>query len=514
MPGTTGLELARLIKARKRNEHIPILFLTSYMLDEDEVLEAYGVGGVDYLSKPINPEILRSKVAVFVNLFRTTRALARTNEALQKEITEREQIEEELRMAKEQLETRVLERTAELAQANDEVRKSEEQLRLADRRKDEFLATLAHELRNPIAPIRYAAQVLHLKGPTSTEVRWAIDLIERQTQHMARLIDDLLDVNRITRNSLELRKEVVELATVITGAVETSRPQIERGGYEFIVQLPSDPVYVEADVVRLAQVFSNLLNNAAKYGKNPNGRSCITLTAERRGDSVAVAIRDSGVGISPAMLPRIFDMFTQVGRSLEQSEGGLGIGLSLAKRLVEMHRGSIHVQSEGLGKGSEFSVMLPVVQPAVKVAAAAAASAAGLPSPLHWRVLIADDNRDVVEAFEVMLQMLGHEVLTANDGIEAVEKAAAHHPDVIVLDIGMPKLNGYEAARRIRQNNHGRQAVLIAVTGWGDVKDKRLSEAAGFNYHLVKPVDPVALTQLLESLDNARSASHTADQQE
>jgi len=508
MPGTTGLELARLIKARKRNEHVPILFLTSYTLDEQEVLEAYGVGGVDYLSKPINPEILRSKVAVFVNLFRTTQALARANEALQNEIGERIQAQEQLRLAKEQLETRVLERTAELARANEEVSRNEEQLRLADRRKDEFLATLAHELRNPLAPVRYALQVLNLRGPMSQEMRWAIELIERQTQNMSRLIDDLLDVNRIARNSLELKKARIELADIIDGAIETSKPWIERFGCELKVDTPRERIYLDADMVRLTQVFSNLLNNAAKYGKGHDGAGRITLAAGLKGNTVSVAITDTGVGISAATLPHIFDMFTQVGRSLEQSEGGLGIGLALAKRLVEMHGGVIEARSEGLGKGSAFIVTLPVASAVPEKAAPARGAAAG--EGPKYRVLIADDNRDVTEVFEVMLTLMGHTVESAHDGMEAVEKAASFHPDVIMLDIGMPSLNGYDAARRIRETDTGKKAVLIAITGWGDAKDKRQSDEAGFNHHLVKPVDPLALAELLSSLQSPMPRNRAA----
>lgn len=503
MPGTSGLELAQLIKARKRNQHIPILFLTAHTLDEKEILHAYGVGGVDYLSKPINPAILRSKVAVFVDLFRTTRALAGAVEALHNEINERQKAEEELRVAKEELESRVFERTAELAQANHEVRENEARLRQADRRKDEFLATLAHELRNPIAPIRYAVQVVNLKGPNTKEVRWAVEVIERQTQHMARLIDDLLDVNRITRNSLELRKERVELSRVIRAAVETSQPMIERGGHELTVDLPTEPIFLDADIVRLAQVFSNLLNNAAKYGKEAESRGHIRLTARIDGKNLVVAVKDSGVGISSSMLPHIFDMFTQVGRSLEQSEGGLGIGLSLAKRLVEMHGGIIAARSEGPGKGSEFIVTLPV-------AAATPAQTVTMPAntapevPSGQRVLIADDNPDVAEAFEVMLQTLGHDVVTAHDGVDALEKAAKFRPDVMVLDIGMPKLNGYDTARAARQESWGKNITLIALTGWGSEKDKLQSEDAGFDIHLVKPVDPISLGKLLDSLQTAK----------
>jgi len=492
MPGTSGLELARLIKARKRNQHVPILFLTAQMLDERDVVYAYNVGAVDYLSKPVNPNILRSKVTVFIDLFRSNRALVH-------EIERREHVQEELRNAKEELESRVLERTAELEKANDDIRNSEAALREADRRKDEFLATLAHELRNPIAPIRYAVQVMNLKGPTTTEVRWAIDVIERQTKHMARLIDDLLDVNRITRNTLELRKERVTLGAVINAAIETSGPLLERSGCELTVTIPAGVIDVEADVVRLAQVFSNLLNNSAKYAKSEHGEGRVWLSVDPRPTTVAVTIKDNGIGIAPAMLPRIFDMFTQVGRSLEQSEGGLGIGLSLAKRLVEMHGGTIEATSEGHGKGSQFVVTLPLaMEAAIPQEVPPAVSNNGRTGK---RILIADDNTDVVEAFEVMLRMLGHEVEIAHDGIQALEIAERSRPEVIVLDIGMPQLNGYDAARRIRQMPWSENAVLIALTGWGDEKDRRKSEDAGFDVHLVKPVDPVTLSNLLDTIE-------------
>jgi PAS domain S-box-containing protein len=624
MPGTDGLELARLIKQRKRSQHVPILFLTAHSLDEQEILQAYDVGGVDFLSKPVNPDILRSKIAVFADLFRTTRALASTVEALNAEVAERQHAQEQLRVAKDELETRVLERTAELARANREVRDNEERLKMAlavaqvatwewdlatgkmrwsadpevvfgfppgsfgpnlrishavhaddvatletafhramktgdfdaeyralrpdgtvvwiadrgrvvkdsnneptrilgisvdltrrkgleeallesDRRKDEFLATLAHELRNPLAPIRYAVKVVELKGPESPELRWAIQVIERQTQHMARLVDDLLDVNRITRNKLELRKENVELASVISAAVEASRPMIEENRQKLIVNLPSEPIVLDADTVRLAQVFSNLLNNASKYSKLPEGGGTISLNARADGASAVVIIRDSGIGITAPMLPRIFDMFTQVGRSLGQSEGGLGIGLALAKRLVEMHGGSIEAHSEGLGKGSEFTVRLPLRQSMDVQAKTPSESTSSPEQGPKRRILIADDNPDVVESFEVMLHMLGHEVETAFDGLEALEKAQQFQPQAIVLDIGMPNLDGLETARRLRQQPWTRSVVLIAITGWGDEDTKRESAEAGFDIHLVKPVDPMTLANILDNLDESKA---------
>ena len=269
---------------------------------------------------------------------------------------------------------------------------------------------------------------------------------------------------------------------------------------------------MDADVVRLAQVFSNLLNNAAKYGKGVQERGHIWLTVEDAGNSVVITVKDTGVGIAPSMLPRIFDMFTQVGRSLEQSEGGLGIGLSLAKRLVEMHGGTIEACSEGLGKGSEFIVTLPVFAATALQDPKLSTKSAVAEGLSKHRILIADDNLDVTETFQVMLQILGHEVETAHDGIEALGKAEQFRPNVIVLDIGMPKLNGYDTARRIRQKPWSRNVVLIAITGWGNDKDKRQSEEAGFNFHLVKPVDPMALGDLLNSLELSEQARRAINQ--
>jgi CheY-like chemotaxis protein len=379
----------------------------------------------------------------------------------------------------------------------------EEELLDSDRRKDQFLATLAHELRNPLAPVRYAVKVLDLKGPATPEIGWAIDVIERQTQHMTRLIDDLLDVNRISRNALELRKGNVELSAVIQAAIEASRPFIEQNQQELLLDLPEEPIYLEADSVRLAQVFSNLLNNAAKFSKVPDGTPAkIGIAVRREGSAATVTVRDSGIGIAPQMLPKVFDMFTQVGRALGQSEGGLGIGLALAKSLVEMHGGTIEAHSDGLGKGSAFKVRLPLTQ---TVKPATESPTATQSATVKRRILIADDNPDVLESFEVMLRMLGHEVETAVDGTEVLVKAAQFWPEVVVLDIGMPKMDGLETARRLRQQPWGREAILIAVTGWGNEKDKRHTAEAGFDVHLVKPVDAMTILKHLDKSDQSKA---------
>jgi PAS domain S-box-containing protein len=367
----------------------------------------------------------------------------------------------------------------------------EQALAEADRKKDEFLATLAHELRNPLAPIRNALQLLKMTGGNPEVSRQAREIMERQVQQMVRLVDDLLDLSRITRSKIELHKECVGLAAVLQSAVETSRPLIEAADHRLSVTLPAKPVYVDADVIRLAQVFSNLLNNAAKFTER-GGQ--IWLTAEREGSDAVVTVRDSGVGIPAPMLPRIFEMFTQVDRSLERSHSGLGVGLTLVKRLVDLHGGSVEARSEGHGRGSEFIVRLPVVfVPATESLAGDQVDAIRT----KHRILIVDDNEDAAASMDMVLRIMGNEVQVAHDGLEAVDRAATFSPNVVLLDIGMPKLNGYDAARRIRQLTNGKDMVLVALTGWGQDEDKRRATEAGFDHHLTKPVDPAALEQLL-----------------
>ncbi len=371
----------------------------------------------------------------------------------------------------------------------------------ADRRKDEFLATLAHELRNPLAPIRNAVQMLRLKGPDEPELHWGRDLIERQVEHLTRLIDDLLDISRITRNRLELRKQRVELAEVITAAVESSRPAIEQGGHELTVTLPSQPIYLNGDLVRLAQVFLNLLTNAAKYTEH-GGR--IWLTAERQSSDVVVRVKDTGVGIPAEKLPRLFEMFFQVDRTLERSQGGLGIGLSLVRQLVELHGGRVVARSEGVGKGSEFIVSLPVLIDNSKPPQSPAPSGNGRTKSPDRRILVVDDNRDSADSLAMLLRLTGNEVHTAYDGVAGVETAERVRPDVVLLDIGMPKLNGYEVCRRIRGEAWGKGLMLIALTGWGQDDDHRRTVEAGFDAHMVKPVDPTALAELFASRSQAQ----------
>jgi PAS domain S-box-containing protein len=374
-------------------------------------------------------------------------------------------------------------------------------LKETDRRKDEFLAMLAHELRNPLAPIRNAVQIFRAKGPPVPELQWARDVIDRQVFQLTRLVDDLLDVSRITRGKIELRKERVQLAAIVNSAVEASRPLIEKWGHEFTVTLPPEPIYLEADQTRLAQALLNLLNNAAKYTEQ-GGR--IWLTAERDGEHVVIRVKDTGIGIPQEMLPRIFDMFTQVDRSLERSQGGLGIGLTLVQSLVERHGGTVKAHSGGPGKGSEFVVRLPVAAESKDRGQDGAAGIEKVAAPAKCRILVVDDNQDAADSLAMLLRILGNEVHTAHDGLEAVGAAGVFRPDVVLLDIGLPKLNGYEAGRRIREQQ-GKGVVLIALTGWGQEEDRRRSKEAGFDYHMTKPVEFDALQELLAGFKTAAS---------
>jgi PAS domain S-box-containing protein len=374
-------------------------------------------------------------------------------------------------------------------------RQLEESLREADRHKDEFLAMLAHELRNPLSPIRNAVQVLLVQEASEPQLQWALKVIDRQVQQMARLLDDLLDVSRISHNKLDLRKEPVELAAVVQSAIETSRPLIDDGGHGLTVDLPPDPVFLDADPVRLAQVFSNLLNNAAKY---TDAGGHIRLTGQQQGSDVVISVRDDGIGISAEALPRIFDMFSQGNEATERSQGGLGIGLSLVRGLVELHGGSVEARSNGPRRGSEFVVRLPSL-----VQAAVAPPRTGDGNEVRAtkrRLLIVDDRKDNADGLAMLLKMMGHEVQTAYDGEEAVVAAAQFKPEVVLLDIGMPGLDGYETCRHIRRQPGGKEVYLIALTGWGKTDDRRRTEEAGFDYHMVKPVDPDTLVKLLASL--------------
>jgi signal transduction histidine kinase len=508
MPDMDGFEAARLIHEHPRFERTPIIFVTGVHVSELDRLKGYKVGAVDYVSIPVVPEILRSKVAVLVelyckrrelsdlnrNLAEANERLAEANNALQAEKTrELQALNSSLQMANLKMERTNVVLQNEVA----ERARVEEALKEADRHKDEFLAMLAHELRNPLAPIRNAVHLIKMRSLEDPQLCMARDVIERQLKQLTRLVDDLLDVSRITRGKINLARERLELAELMSRAVETVMPAIESRGHALSVELPERPLRLYGDPVRLIQALGNVLGNAAKY-TDAGGR--IFLGARRRNRDAEITVRDDGMGIAPEVLPRIFDLFTQMDQRMERSPSGLGIGLALVRRLVEMHGGSVSAASAGPGLGSEFTIRLPVsmertddmVEPAVVPAAAHAPE-----SGSRRRILVADDNLDALESLATLLSLDGHEVYRARDGAEALEVAEQQRPEVALLDIGMPRADGYEVARRIRCEPWGRGITLVALTGWGQESDRRRSEEAGFDIHLTKPVDPKVVSDLL-----------------
>jgi len=458
-------ELARVLTTQPSWSEIPIILLVGVGADASVTATALALlGNVTILERPV-------RVTTLVSALRTA-----------------------VRARRRQYEVRNT--LLELTNAHAALHAQSERLRDSDRRKDEFLATLAHELRNPLAPIRNALQIIQIAGNNGPAVEQARAMMERQLGQMVRLIDDLLDVSRISRGKFELRKERIELAAAIKSAVDTAQPLIDAAGHQLTVTGSPRPVYLDADPVRLAQVFSNLLNNAAKYMER-GGRIWLTVTPEDR--EVVVSVRDTGIGIPAEALPGIFDMFSQVDHSLEKAQGGLGIGLTLVKQLLEMHGGRIEARSEGAGKGAEFIAHLPVVNMAPRRQPADTEEERRPRTPT-CRILVADDNRDAAESMSTVLRLMGNEVRTVHDGLQAVEEASAFRPDLVLLDIGMPRLNGYDAARRIRAERWGKSTLIVAMTGWGQDEDKRRASEAGFDRHFTKPVDPGDIEKLIAGL--------------
>jgi signal transduction histidine kinase len=524
MPDMDGFEAATLIHQHPRFEKTPIIFVTGVHVSELDRLKGYKVGAVDYVSIPVVPEILRSKVAVLIELYTKRRELqvlnrtladanerlAEANTTLQAEKTREletlnrvlQRANQELESANRSLQTEVAERTrVELA------------LKEADRHKDEFLAMLAHELRNPLAPIHNAVQLMHRQSFADPQLTWSRDVIGRQLAHLTRLVDDLLDVSRITRGKINLSKEVIELETLMTRTLETVQPLLEERGHKLTVEVPKGILAVLGDPTRLVQALGNVLGNAAKYTERGGH---ITLAAAESGAEVAIRVRDNGIGIPAELMPMIFNLFTQLDRTSGPPQSGLGIGLALVQRLVEMHGGSVSARSDGLGKGSEFLIRLPLFiretvesgQPIQQRSALeqSMTNAEG-PARTQRRILVADDNNDALESLATLLQLSGHEVYTAANGAMALESAEAHRPEVALLDIGMPKLDGYEVARRIRAQPWGQRITLVALTGWGQDSDRRRSQEAGFDSHLVKPLDLDKLMELLAALPVAGSSA-------
>jgi len=376
-------------------------------------------------------------------------------------------------------------------------RKRIEALEEADVQRNEFLAMLSHELRNPLAPIRNALEVMLENSSSDSVLEWARKVIARQVEHLSRLVDDLLDVSRIIANKVLLRKEPLEVAQVVLAAVEASRPWIDSRSHTLEVQVPEEPLRVEGDPTRLSQALLNLLNNAAKY--TPEGGR-IWLTVEREGDLAVLRVRDTGIGISAELLPTIFDLFTQGDRALDRAEGGLGVGLTLVQQIVLLHGGSVQAWSEGAGRGTEITIRLPVFveKPVEDLPQIAALDLPAAPQGIR-RVLIVDDNRDAAESLEMLVQLWGHDVRSVHSGPAAVAEAERYHPEIVLLDIGLPGMNGYEVAQRLRELPGLETVTLVAVTGYGQEDDRRQSQRAGFDHHLVKPVDPARLQGLIEA---------------
>jgi signal transduction histidine kinase len=473
MPELDGYELAAMIRQHPRFQKTSIIFVSAILMTDLDRLRGYESGAVDYVPVPVVPEILRAKVSVFAELYRKTRALERLNS---------------------ELETRVAERTAALEEIT-------AALQDADRRKDEFLAMLAHELRNPLAPIRSAVQLLRLKELDETQQARARAVIERQVDHLVNLIDDLLDVSRITRGMITLHREPVLIGAVIARAVETTRPLIDAHRQHLALELPDELLTIDGDKTRLVQMVGNLLHNAVKF-TNPGGR--ITLTVTREGSQALIRVKDTGIGIPRELLPKLFELFTQIESESGRSQGGLGIGLALVRRLTEMHGGTVTAHSDGPGHGAEFAIRLPVLTAQPVIATPQATEADSTRSIEPRRVLVADDNEDAAEALSLQLQLAGHEVRTVYNGVEALGVAKTFRPHVVLLDLGMPRMDGYEAARQMRGQPWGKRATLIALTGWGQQQDRQRTAEAGFDVHLVKPVDESELLRVMATARGPR----------
>ncbi|MGQ0546470.1 MAG: response regulator [Betaproteobacteria bacterium] len=589
MPDIDGLETARLIRQYKRSALTPIIFITAYA-DEMQTALGYSLGAVDYILSPVRPDVLRSKVKVFVDLYNLqsrTRAMAeeKVARALAEEASRRsaflahasrelggsleldEAMQRLLGLVVPQLGGHALLRVeaqpdqvldAESGTPGDDTsfvlplqigdrvlgslaitgapeaerqtlqalseraavalenarlfgnlqreiarsRQAEAELQDANRRKDEFLAMLSHELRNPLAPIRNAVEVIRRLAPAEPRLTMARDVVDRQVTLLARLVDELLDVSRISEGKIALKKESLDLARVVANGVDTARPLIDAKRQKLSVDLPAGPVWVSGDAERLAQVIANLLNNAAKYTQE-GGR--IELAAAASAGEAAVTVRDNGQGIDPKLLPRVFDLFVQGERSLDRAQGGLGIGLTLVRRLAELHQGRVEAASDGPGRGATFRLFLPCISTVQ----------AGPSQPVHAeernvygrRILVVDDNADAAESTAEFLRLEGHELKTVYDGAQALAAVRVFAPHVIVLDIGLPGLDGYAVARRLREQGDTSHTLLIALTGYGKKEDRERAADAGFDYHFTKPADP---REIQRAIERGRPSAETA----
>jgi signal transduction histidine kinase len=460
MPGLNGFELAELMRGNERTRRIPIIFVTAGSADRQRRFRGYEAGAVDFIYKPIEPDILRSKAQVFFELYRQRQQLAEQRDAIE-------------------------------AQAK--------ALRDADRRKDEFLATLAHELRNPLAPLRHGLDILQ-RNPDAKTAGDIRNMMDRQLVHLVRLIDDLLDVSRISQGKIELRKERIQVADVVRSALEISRPSVEAAGHTLTVNGPKDPLWLEADLTRLAQVVGNLLNNAAKY--TPAGGR-IDLSVKADGPDAVISVSDNGIGIPKDMLSAVFQLFAQVDQHLDRAHGGLGIGLALVQQLITLHGGTVTVESDGIGQGSTFTVRVPLAAAGIEMPDIEPASHDPVPTR-GMKVLIVDDMMEVAQTVGWVIEEMGHTYRLVHDGRQVLEAARDFRPDAILLDIGLPGLDGYAVCRLLRQDPELSGTMIIAQSGWGQDQHKASAAEAGFNHHLVKPVDFRALERLIAEVAAAR----------
>lgn len=467
MPGVSGFELAKLIKGTKKYREIPIVFLTAYMVGDQDVIAGYGAGAVDYLTKPVNPTIMRHKIGVFADLFRKTRALSELNETL---------------------EQRVRERTAELE-------KSEAALRASNQQKDAFLATLAHELRNPLAPLRTGLDLLLHGPPPAPNVSRTLAAMNRQLNHMVRLIDDLLDMARVSRGMLELKKERADLSAIVEAAIETAQPFIDQRKQTYTVQ-SDGPMFVLLDATRIAQVIGNLLHNASKY--TPTGGE-IGIEVSSSAGSAIIRVVDHGAGIPEGQLERVFEMFAKIQRSVRDAPGGLGIGLALSRQLALLHGGSLVAHSAGEGLGATFTLSLPLIDAEPSESTPPPAEGADGGGAKSLSIVVIEDNDDAAGLLETWLTHMGHDVRVARNGLEGLALVRDVAPRVVLCDLGLPGMSGLEVCERVRALELPSQPVMVAVTGWGMTEDRRRTQEVGFDHHLVKPVSADSLLEILQA---------------
>jgi two-component system, sensor histidine kinase len=458
MPGITGIETARLIRERPRNKNVPIIFITGEAVSTKMIIDAYETGAYDFLVKPVLPEVLRAKASLYLRLQERTRTLASYAARLR---------------ALEQDPAAVVERDARLS------------AEAVSKRKDDFLAMLGHELRNPLAAMVTAFDLVKKRG---VQLPRELDIVDRQLKHLTQIVNDLVDVARVTRGTITLRREAVQLQRAIDAAIELARPVLDQHGHELIVDVAADLI-VDADPERIAQVLANLLSNAAKYTP---GRGRIEITAQGLEDRVRIAVRDNGVGIAAPLLATLFDAFVQGERALDRHLGGLGVGLTLVRTLVELHGGTVEARSDGAGMGATFTVDWPHASGRTITAETPIVAP---PSPL--KILLVDDNQDAAEVLAALLELLGHEVVVAYDGIAAVDKAREVAPDLAIVDIGLPGRDGYGVAQEVRALENCAHTTLVALTGYGLPEDRARAERAGFAYHQVKPIEMKTLAKLL-----------------